>query len=269
MYAFHWFSCSSLTRSPCCDHTAILSNSFQSMVIPASLQTTAEVVASLFAWDAEEANAHMGVMECEVVEHGPLVPVLVVSIPSKPVDPSSRKRKSGGGMITVQRIPTFHDGRKGEACDKCLHHKTHEYTRYHGTSSFETVMADGFKLKPSGKPSREKGASPGFFHYAEEQWTKAFQYSGPQTLVCEGLQQTPPLRVVCVVQTMCWNSCKGCDWGKTSGCCDRYAVTSLRIVQHVHCAGLYKLYDHEEVEDITFPIRSNPLRSDLLPVQPG
>jgi len=238
------------------------------MVIPASLQTTAKVVASLFAWDAEEADAHMGVKECALVEHGPLVPVLVVSMPSKPVDPPSRKRGCAGGMIKVRSSPTFHDGRKGQCCEKCRYNNQ-EYTRYHGTSAFATLMTDSFKLKPSGKASREKGPGPGFFHYGKEQWRKAFQYSGPQSLHCEGLQRTPLLRVVCVVQMMCWTSCKNCDWGKTSYGCDRYSVTSLLFVQHVSCAGLPKLYDHEEVQDSTFPISSNPLRSDLLPVQPG
>ena len=272
VYVFHGFSCSSLSRSPCCDHIPTLSNSLQSMDIPASLQTTADVVASMFEWNADEAKSNMTVMECEVVKHGPNVPVLVVSMPSKPVDAPSRKRAVGGGMITVQRIPTFHDGRNGEACEKCswkVPSKMHMCDRYHGTSSLEKVMAAGFKLKPSGKPDREKGEGPGFFHYGKEQWTKAFQYSGPQTLVREGLPKTPLLKVVCVVEAMCWNSCKGCDWGKTSAHCGRYAVTSLRIVQHKHCLGLVKSYDFEEVEESTFPIRSNPFRSDLLPIQPG
>ena len=234
------------------------------MDIPASFGTTAAVVASLLEWDEDEAKSNMTVMECEVVEHGPNVPVLVVSISSKPVDASSGKRKRG-----VEKIPMFHDGRKGKGCDKCNWNKDTEYYRYHGTSSVETMMRDGFKFKPSGKASREKGPVPAIFHYGIEQWAKAFQYSGPQFLVCEGLPKTPLLRVVCVIQTMCWNSAGNCDWGKTNADCDRYAVTSLRIVQHEHCLGITRLYDHEEVKESTFPIRSNPFRSDLLPVQPG
>ena len=261
VYAFHRFSCSSLTRIqylpiPCDLQLA-------SMDIPASFQTTASVLASLFAWDADEAASHFLVMQCEVVKHGPRVPVLVVSI--NPVDsPAKKKRKT----TSPTKPPIVHDGRKGPACQKCDGKNT-EHLRFHGTSNFKAVMADGFKLKPSGKPDREKGETPGIFHYGEEQWAKAFQYSGPQTLACEGLEKTPFLRIVCVVQTMCWKKCSGCDWGKTNALCDRYAVTSLRIIQHIHSAGLPKYYDLEEVQDHTLSIRSNPIRSDLLPAQPG
>jgi hypothetical protein len=239
--------------------------------IPPSFMTTAQAVASLFAWDADEAKSNMNVMECELVARGPNVPVLVVSMPSKSVTASSRKRKAAGGMITVQPIPEFHDGRKGGPCIKC-HHNGHEYTRYHGTSSLVGVMEDGFKLKPSGKLDRECGVGPGFFHYAEEQWPKAFGYSGPQTLG-EGWQQTPLLRVVCVIKTMCWNVCPRRDWGKTCAGCGRYAITSLRIAQHAHCMGIVSHYDHTEVKETkTFqfiPIHFGPIYSSSFPSSPA
>jgi len=177
-------------------------------------------------------------------------------------------------MITVQPIGSFqdfHDGREGKPCCRCRHNASEEHTRYHGTSKLLGLMEDGFKLKPSGKPDRALGPNPGFFHYAAEQWSKAFGYSGPQTLG-EGRQQTPHLRVVCIIQTMCWNVCNGRDWGMTHADCGRYAITSLRIVRDDHCKGIANWYDCEEVEEIFFPIHSNPFRSDLpqfIPIQSG
>jgi hypothetical protein len=246
------------------------------MDIPPSLQTTAQAVASLFAWSEDEAKSNITVMQCELVARGSNVPVLVVSIPSKSVTASSRKRKAGGGMITVQPIGSFqdfHDGREGKPCCRCRHNASEEHTRYHGTSKLLGLMEDGFKLKPSGKPDRALGPNPGFFHYAAEQWSKAFGYSGPQTLG-EGRQQTPHLRVVCIIQTMCWNVCNGRDWGMTHADCGRYAITSLRIVRDDHCKGIANWYDCEEVEEKnlsnsfqSISVRSTPVHSN--PVRPG